>query len=172
MDNNIEDNEQYRQYFNQLIDLDKSDLEDMVNHIEIPLSHGIVVGAPRGMVGAGAPASPIAQIFSLFRRKPKPDQNMTPAQALEEKCGGIMADKEKEIKAIVNSHTMSGRAWADCCYDIVQLVAPVVAQMMFGIPGLAIVGGILIVCKKRYAHFFAEAQPALTMESRVERIEK
>lgn len=83
-----------------------------------------------------------------------------------------MADKEKEIKAIVNSHTMSGRAWADCCYDIVQLVAPVVAQMMFGIPGLAIVGGILIVCKKRYAHFFAESQPALTMESKIERIEK
>ena len=167
MDNNIEDNEQYRQYFNQLVDLDKSDLEDMVNHIEIPLSHGIVLSA-----NFAAPAGPIAQIFSLFRRKPKPAQNMTPAQALEEKCGGIMADKEKEIKAIVNSHTMSGRAWADCCYDIVQLVAPVVAQMMFGIPGLAIVGGILIVCKKRYAHFFAEAQPALTMESKVERIGK
>lgn len=166
MDNNIEDNEQYRQYFNQLIDLDKSDLEDMVNHIEIPRSPGIGMGAPSNMVGAEAPAGPIAQLFSLFRRK------MTQAQALEEKCGGVMAVKEKEIKAIVNSHTMSGRAWADCCYDIVQLVAPVVAQMMFGIPGLAIVGGILIVCKKRYAHFFAESQPALTMESRVEKIEK
>lgn len=152
-------NKEYNKYFNQLIDLDDSMIEKIM---ESELN-----GEAKGkdyILRQSAKFIPILDShLDGFKRSPL---------FVETTCTAVIEKKSEEIHEIVKSHKMSSKSWADCCYDIVQLVAPVVAQMMFGIPGLAIVGGILIVCKKRYAHFFAESQPALTMESKVEKIEK
>lgn len=65
-------------------------------------------------------------------------------EALYSACRTAIYDKREEIRKIMKDNTKT----TNYILEIVQLIAPAVAQVYLGMSGLAIVGAITILCKQ------------------------
>lgn len=70
-------------------------------------------------------------------------ENPTPEE-LEEVCKESIKENSFSIKQILKKHPN----YTNCIIDIITLLAPAIAQQYIGIPGIAIVGTITVICKQ------------------------
>jgi hypothetical protein len=86
------------------------------------------------------------QIFaaSCCPSPPDPDIEYPTPEELEEVCKESIKENSFSIKQILKKHPN----YTNCIIDIITLLAPAIAQQYIGIPGIAIVGTITVICKQ------------------------
>ncbi len=139
------DNLELEEIYKSLEGKNEAEIKQMISD---SISNSAVSSNPLAGVLTGAFAdaipsfSPFGSIFgSLFGSKPSADER---ANKFLDTCKLTVASYSKSIKDILQKNEKT----TNFTLEIIQLVAPVIAQQYAGLPALTIVGAITILCKQ------------------------
>ncbi len=113
----------------------KKELQPSLNQIARDAALGILCRIAGGLFGGPVGAAAGGPIN--VRSTPSPED-------VESICKDSIKNNSSSIKQILQKHPN----YTNYVIDIIMLLAPAIAQQYIGIPGIAIVGSITILCKQ------------------------
>ncbi len=139
------DNQELEEIYKSLEGKNEAEIKQMISD---NISNSAESSNPLAGVLSGAFADAIPGFFSygsifgsLFGSKPSADER---ANEFLDTCKLTVALYSKSIKDILHKNEKT----TNFTLEIIQLVAPVIAQQNAGLPALIIVGAITILCKQ------------------------
>lgn len=113
----------------------KKELQPSLSQITRDVALGILCRITGGFFGGVVGAAPVGPI----------NVRSTPSlEDVESICKDSIKNNSSSIKQILQKHPN----YTNYVIDIIMLLAPAIAQQYIGIPGIAIVGSITILCKQ------------------------
>ena len=131
------------EYYKRIENFNTQEIRNLVEKELRPSLNQAVAGAAMGMIGRIAGALLGAQIAALAGSDDSHTLTHTPEE-VEDICKDSIKNNSSTIKQILQKHPY----YTNWVIEIVMLLAPAIAQQYIGIPGLAIVGSITILCKQ------------------------
>ena len=138
--------------YSQIENKSNKEIKALINDESETFFSGLEGAALKGLIaGAGAGTSAGAIIdFGWFKRKSdRGAGKKQSANSLIEICKEYAKEFSTEIKAILKNNPKS----TNYALNVIQLLAPAIAQQYSGIPALAIVGSITLLCRPGLEHF-------------------
>ena len=131
------------EYYKRIEDFNTQEIRNLVEKELRPSLNQTVAGAAMDMIGRIADALLGAPIAALAESASGHTLTHTPEE-VEDICKNSIKNNSSTIKQILQKHPH----YTNYVIDIIMLLAPAIAQQYIGIPGLAIVGSITILCKQ------------------------
>lgn len=132
--------------YSQIENKSNKEIKALINDESETIFSGLEGAAVKGLiVGAGANFS-LGGLFGKFGRGSGKEQS---ANSLIEICKEYAKEFSTEIKAILKNNPKS----TNYALNVIQLLAPAIAQQYSGIPALAIVGSITLLCRQGLENF-------------------
>ena len=131
------------EYYKRIEDFNTQEIRNLVEKELRPSLNQAVAGAAMDMIGRIAGALLGAPIRAVAGSASGHTLTHTPEE-VEDICKDSIKNNSSTIKQILQKHPH----YTNYVIDIIMLLAPAIAQQYIGIPGIAIVGSITILCKQ------------------------
>ena len=131
------------EYYKRIENFNTQEIRNLVEKELRPSLNQVVAGAAMDMIGSIAGAFLGAPIAAIAGSDSGHTLTHTPEE-VEDICKDSIKNNSSTIKQILQKHPN----YTNYVIDIIMLLAPAIAQQYIGIPGIAIVGSITILCKQ------------------------